>query len=315
VADGEAAPILEAAHVYQVGASRDELPVRFHVDTKLIARMPNLLIASSNGAGYDPINVADCTKAGIAVLNQAGGNARSVAEHVVGMMIVLSKRIVEADRALRRGGVEDRNALIGSELLGKTIGIVGLGHAGGQVARICGALGLHVIACDPYLDADTVTARGARKVDFDTLLRSSDFVSVNCPLNGETRSMFGAREFGLMQRHAIFITAARGFIHDENELAAALRSKVIAGAGLDVWAQEPPPSEHPLMNFDTVIVSPHTAGVTVEARRNMGRIAAEQILAALDGRCPPRLVNPDCWPHYSTRFERIFGFRPDALWS
>ena len=113
-----------------------------------------------------------------------------------------------------------------------------------------------------------------------------------------------------MQPHAYFITTARGFIHDEDALLNALRHKAIAGAGLDVWAKEPPPPEHPLLQFDNVLASPHTAGVTKEARENMGRIAAQQMLDALDGRRPPRIINPEVWPRYVARFERTFGFAP-----
>lgn len=311
--DQQSGPILAAAHAYQVGASRDELPVRFHVDAALLTHAPNLLIASSNGAGYDPIDVDACTAAGVIVVNQSGGNARSVAEHVIGMLLVLSKRIPEADRALRRGDVADRNAFIGTEVLGRTIGIIGIGNTGGRVAQIATALGLKVLAFDPYVDAEKIAARGAVKVELDDLLQRADFVSVNCPLNARTRGLIGAREFALMRPTSIFLTAARGFIHDEVALAQALLNKTIAGAGLDVWAKEPPPGNHPLLAFDTVIASPHTAGVTHEARRNMGRIAAEQMLGALDGRCPPRLINPQAWPKYSARFERTFGFRPDPL--
>jgi D-3-phosphoglycerate dehydrogenase len=114
-----------------------------------------------------------------------------------------------------------------------------------------------------------------------------------------------------MQPHAYFITTARGFIHDEAALLEALRNKLIAGAGLDVWAKEPPPPDHPLLQLDNVLASPHTAGVTREARANMGRIAAEQILDALDGLRPPRIINPDVWPRYAGRFERTFGFAPE----
>ncbi len=121
--------------------------------------------------------------------------------------------------------------------------------------------------------------------------------------------MIGAREFALMQPHAFFVTTARGFIHDEEALYEALRDKQIAGAGLDVWDKEPPPPEHPLLQFDNVLASPHTAGVTKEARVNMGKIAAEQILDALDGKRPPRIVNPEVWPAYVKRFERTFGLR------
>jgi len=115
-----------------------------------------------------------------------------------------------------------------------------------------------------------------------------------------------------MKPHAYFITTARGFIHDERALAEALRVKQIAGAGLDVWDKEPPAADHPLLQFDNVIASPHTAGMTREARANMGRIAAEQLVMTLDGKRPPRIVNPQVWPAYAERFEQTFGFRPQG---
>jgi D-3-phosphoglycerate dehydrogenase / 2-oxoglutarate reductase len=309
--DDISAPILAAAHAYQIGAARDELAKHFHVDQDLLRRAPNLLIVSSNGAGFDPVDVDACTAAGVLVVNQSGGNANSVAEHALGMLLTLSKRILEADRALRRDPNVNRNALMGTEAQGKTIGIVGLGNVGRRIAELCkGLLHMKVLAYDPYLTAAEMAARGGEKVELDDLLRRSDYVSISCPLNKDNRGMIGAREFALMQPHAYFITTARGFIHDEAALADALRNKRIAGAGLDVWAKEPPPPDHPLLQFDNVLASPHTAGVTKEARINMGRIAAEQLLDALDGKRPPRLINPEVWPHYVTRFERAFGFTP-----
>jgi D-3-phosphoglycerate dehydrogenase / 2-oxoglutarate reductase len=306
------APILSAAHAYQIGAARDELARHFHVDQDLLRRAPNLLIVSSNGAGYDPVDVEACTEAGVLVVNQSGGNAHSVAEHALGMLLTLSKRILEADRALRREANVNRNALIGAEAHGKTIGIVGLGNVGRRIAALCkGLLGMKVLAYDPYLTAAEMAARGGEKVELDELLRRSDYVSVSCPLTRESRGMIGAREFALMQPHAYFITTARGFIHDEAALLEALRNRLIAGAGLDVWAKEPPPPDHPLLEFDNVLASPHTAGVTREARANMGRIAAEQVLDALDGMRPPRIINPEVWPRYIRRFERAFGFTPE----
>jgi D-3-phosphoglycerate dehydrogenase len=308
--DAIAAPIVAAAHVYQIGAARDEIARHFHVDADLLRRAPNLLIVSSNGAGYDPVDADACTAAGVLVVNQSGGNAHSVAEHALGMMLTLSKRIIQADRALRRAPDVNRNALMGSEVQGKTLGIIGLGNVGRRIAELCkGLLGMKV-AYDPYLSASEMAAGGGEKVELDDLLRRSDFVSVSCPLSKDNRSMIGAREFALMQPHAYFITTARGFIHDEAALADALRNKLIAGAGLDVWAKEPPPLDHPLLQFDNVLASPHTAGVTKEARENMGRIAAEQILGALDGQRPPRIINPEVWPRYVERFEHAFGFRP-----
>ena len=309
--DEIAAPILAAAHVYQIGAARDELARHFHVDADLLRRAPNLLMVSSNGAGFDPVDVEACTAAGVIVVNQSGGNAQSVAEHALGMMLTLSKRIIEADRALRREPNVNRNTLVGTEVHGRTIGIVGIGNVGRRIAALCsGLLGMKVLAYDPYLTAQEIAARGAEKVELDDLMRRSDYVSINCPLTKESRGMIGASQFGLMQPHAFFITTARGFIHDEDALLAALRDKRIAGAGLDVWAKEPPPSEHPLLQFDNVLASPHTAGVTKEARANMGRIAAEQVLDALDGNRPPRLINPEVWPAYVRRFEQTFGVTP-----
>src|SRR3984885_12108444 len=306
-----AAPILSSAHAYQVGAARDELAKHFHVGEDLLVRAPNLLIVSSNGAGYDPVDVEACTAAGVLVVNQSGGNAHSVAEHALGMLLTLSKRIIEADRALRRDANVSRNALMGTEAQGKTIGIVGLGNVGRRIAELCnGLLGMTVLAFDPYLTAAEMAARGGKKVELDELLQRSDYVSINCPLTKESRGMIGARQFSLMQPHAYFITTARGFIHDEGALLEALRDKRIAGAGLDVWAKEPPPPDHPLLQFDNVLASPHTAGVTREACANMGRIAAEQILGALDGKRPPRMINPEVWPHYVERFQRTFGFAP-----
>src|SRR5262249_35661160 len=191
------------------------------------------------------------------------------------------------------------------------MGILGIGNGGRRVAELCRALGRPIIACDPFLDEKTIAARGAVKVSLDELLRRADFVSINCPLDETTRGMIGAREFGLMQPHAYFITTARGSIHDERALAEALRAKQIAGAGLDGWDKEPPPADHPLLAFDNVVASPHMAGVTREARANMGRIAAEQLIMTLDGKRPPRIVNPQVWPVYAKRFEQTFGIRPE----
>lgn len=311
--DAEAGRILAAAHAYQIGSARDELQPRYYAQRDLLARAPNLLVVSTGGAGFDTVNVKDCTEAGVLVVNQSGGNADAVAAHVLAMVLMLSKQIVQTNHALRRGTMHDRTAFMGNDVNGRTIGIVGLGNVGRRVAALCSSLfGMQVIAYDPYLDEKTMAERGAVKVTLDELMRRADFVSINCPLDDITRGMIGAKEFALMQPHAYFITTARGFIHDERALAEALRAKQIAGAGLDVWDKEPPPADHPLLQFDNVIASPHTAGVTREARANMGKIAAEQLIMTLDGKRPPRIVNPQVWPAYARRFEQTFGFRPEG---
>src|SRR5437870_5914495 len=178
--DAVAAPILSAAHAYQIGAARDELAKHFHVDRDLLRQAPNLLIVSSNGAGFDPVDVDACTAAGVLVVNQSGGNANSVAEHALGMLLTLSKRILESDRALRRDRNVNRNALIGNEAKGKTIGVVGIGNVGRRIAELCkGLLHMNVIAYDPNLSKEEIAARGGEKVELHDLMRLSDFVSIS----------------------------------------------------------------------------------------------------------------------------------------
>ncbi len=234
--DDAALQILAAAHAYQMSSARDELAPHYHARAELLGRTPNLLIVSTNGAGYDTVDVNACTQRGVLVVNQSGGNAEAVAEHVVGMMLALVKRFTETDRALRAGTLTNRAEYIGREAFGKTIGIVGLGNVGKRIAELCGVLfHMQVLAYDPYLSAEVVRARGATKVELDELLRRSDFVSINCPLTEESRKLMGAREYALMQPTAFFMPTARGSILDEEALELALREKKIAGAGLDVW--------------------------------------------------------------------------------
>jgi D-3-phosphoglycerate dehydrogenase len=310
--DDVAAPVLAAAHVYQIGSARDEIARRFHVDAALIARMPDVLVVSTNGVGCDTVDVKACTEAGILVVNQAGGNREAVAEHALGVLIALSKRIPETNLVMRRERLADRNAYMGNDVFGKTIGILGLGNVGSRLAEFCrGLFAMQVLAYDPYLTAAACAGRGAEKVELAELMGRSDYVSVSCPLTAETRGMIGAGEFALMRPGAYFISTARGHIHDEAALADALARRQIAGAGLDVLATEPPPCDHPLLAFDNVLVSPHTAGVTRETRHNMGRIAAAQVLDALDGKNVARKVNPEVWPRYAQRFAETFGFKPE----
>src|SRR5215469_5814960 len=138
--DEEARPIMAAAHAYQIGSARDELRPRFYVERELLARMPNLLIVSTNGAGFDTVNVKDCTDAGVLVVNQTGGNAEAVATHVLAMVLMLSKQIIQTNHTLRKGTMHDRNAFMGSDINNRTIGIIGLGNVGRRVARLCKTL-------------------------------------------------------------------------------------------------------------------------------------------------------------------------------
>ena len=312
--DDEVEPVISRAHVYQIGSARQELARRFHGTSALLERMPNVVALSTSGAGYDTVNLQDCTRAGIAAVNQAGGNKEGVAEHVMAMLLSLSKRLMLADHSMRSGEQRERRDFMGDDVVERTIGIVGLGNVGSRVAELCrGLFRMRVLAYDPYLTTEQAAARGAEKMDvLDDLLRQADYVSINCPYTAETRNLMGAREFARMQPHAYFITTARGGIHDEVALEEALRAQQIAGAGLDVWEDEPPATDHPLLGFDNVLVSPHIAGITRQSRQNIARIAAEQILDILDGKRPPRLLNPEVWPAYCQRFERIMGVQPEA---
>jgi D-3-phosphoglycerate dehydrogenase / 2-oxoglutarate reductase len=307
--EGEAAAesALAACHGYYTTSARDELPPRFRVTADFLGRNPNLLLVATYGAGYDTIDVDACTAAGVAVVNQAGGNAEGVAEHAVGMMLALLKRIPEAHAAMRAGAVKDRAALLGRELAGRTVGIVGLGHTGTRTAEILKVFGCRVLATDPYLDAATCAARGAEKVELPQLLAEGEIVSVHCPLTGETRGMFNAAAYAAMRTGALFISTARGSIHDEEALHAALASGRLAGAGLDVWEREPPPATHALLAHPCVIASPHIAGATHESRARVARMAAEAFAEAAGGRPPPRLLNLSVAARFVKRWETLFG--------
>ncbi|WP_270934229.1 NAD(P)-dependent oxidoreductase [Falsiroseomonas oryzae] len=304
---------MAAAHGYHV-LPRVELREPWFFDADLLRRAPNLLAASSTGAGYDVIDVEACTQAGVIVCHQSGTNKEAVAEHALGLMLVLSKRIPQADKALRRGAAPDRFALTGSDIIGKTVGIIGIGQIGTRVAELCrGLFRMTVLACDPFLTAAEVAARGAVKVTMEELLERSDFVTVHTPRDATTLGMMGAAQFARMKPTAYFIQTARGGIHDEAALAEALEHGRIAGAGLDVWVTEPPPADHPLLRFENVIASPHNAGITHEALHEMARAAAEQWIGIFRGEVPPRLVNPEAWPRYAARFREAFGFAPADL--
>lgn len=295
--DAAAWRALGAAQVYQITAAKDEIPRRWFANDELLARCPQLLAVSTSGSGYDTVDVSACTRAGVAVLNQAGGNGDSVAEMAIGLTLSVLRRINESDRAMRSRRGMSREDLMGHELRGRTIGLVGVGEAGRRMAALAAAFGLEVLGCDPALDAAQMAARGAQKVTFDELLARADIVSMHCPRDTTTMGLMGADAFAAMRPGAVFVSTARGGIHDETALHAALVSGRLSGAGLDVWEQEPPPLDHPLLSLPNVVATFHTAGVTHEARRNNAELAATQIVALLNtGQRPARLVNPEVWP-------------------
>jgi len=299
--------MLERADVYHISSTKDELPRQWWAEAPLLARCPKLLCISATGAGYDTVDVGACTDAGVLVVNQSGANAVAVAEHTLGLMIDLNKKISLSDRLLRRERGFSREALMGRELGGRVLGLIGLGHVGHRVARLAAAFGMTVLAHDPWLDAGEIRARQAEPATLDALLATADIVSVHCPRDRDTLRLMNAQRFAQMKPGALFLNTARGGIHDEAALFDALSSGHLAGAGLDVWDIEPPTLDHPLLMLDQVVATYHTAGVTVEARRCMAAFAADQIVSLLRGELPPRLINPEAWPIYSQRFAALMG--------
>ena len=309
---------LGAAHGYQAltrpeskKAPRGE---QWLPDSNLLERSPKLLAVCVAGAGADVVDIDACTRAGVIVCNQSGSGRESVAEHALAMILALSKRIGVADRVMRRELGYTQLTFQGNDVFGKTLGVIGFGQIGSRLAEMCrAALGMTILAHDPYLDAAQIAARGGTKVTLDELLERSDFVSLNGPLTDETRGMLGRAQFTRMKRGAFFVTTSRGGVHDEDALVEALASGHLGGAGIDVFVQEPPPLDHPLFRFDNVIATPHTAGITVEGAQSIAEATAKQWIEIFRGAVPPRLLNPAAWPRYSERFEKILGARPAAL--
>jgi len=309
---------LVTAHGYQAlirteAMTRPDVGPAFLPDAALVSRCPDLLAVCTAGAGFDIVDVDECTAAGIIVCNNSGPGAEAVAEHTLGFMLTLAKKISVADRAIRRDAITDRSSFTNTELRGKTLGVVGLGRIGTRLVELCAPFAMRVLAYDPYVGDVDASVRGAELTSFETLLAESDFVVATCPLTDATTGLFDRAAFARMKPTAYFVTTARGEVHDEDALVDALTSGAIAGAGVDVFHTEPPPPDHPLLALDTVVATPHTAGVTHEARRDLAAAGAEQWITIFAGGTPGGLVNPPAWPAYADRFERLLGHRPAPL--
>ncbi len=301
------------AHGYHASA-RTETREPWFPDAKLFAKAPNMLAVCSLGAGYDVIDVDAATEAGIIVCNQSGANKEAVAEHAMGLMLALSKKIMLADRHMRKEKNLDRFLYTGNDLLGRTIGIVGLGNIGSRVAELCkGLFRMTVLGYDPYLTKEQMAAKGAEKVELKELMSRADYVTMHTPRTKETFGLVGYEQLALMKPTSYFINTSRGGTYVEEDLARILKEKKIAGAGIDVFLDEPPALDHPLMAFDNVILTPHNAGATIESQDNVAIFSADQWIDIFEGKVPPRIVNKEAWPKYSQRFEKILGFKPQPL--
>lgn len=253
---------------------------RRRLSREVIERAPRLKVIARAGVGLDNVDVDYAVRRGIRVLSTEDASTEAVAELTIGLMIALARRIVELDRSMK-GGNWCKDMCLGVELMGKTLGIIGLGRIGGRVAQLARVFGMRVVAYDPYVSQDKARELGVElKGRLEDLLRESDFVSVHAALTEETERMIGEDEFRLMKPTAYFINTARGAIVDEDALVKALESGWIAGAALDVYEREPPSSR--LTGLENVVLTPHVGASTVEAQRRIARTLAEKIIEALE---------------------------------
>ena len=254
-----------------------------------------LVAVSRHGVGFDNIHVPSLSARGIPLLLAIHANAVSVAEHAMYFMLSLAKRGRLYDAAARASNFAFRNAPVAIDIAQKTLTIVGFGRIGTRLAPRALAFDMNVNVCDPYVDQDAIRAAGCHPVDdFRSVLEDTDFLSVHTPLNDETRGMVGAAELSRMRPESFVINCARGGIVDETALVDALAANAIAGAGIDVYVDEPPPPDHPLLADERVFLSPHSAGVSVEAATRMSFETADNLLAALTGQVRAEaLANPE----------------------
>lgn len=273
-------PGLAPADLLAIIGGYDGLVVRSatKVTAEVIARGSRLKIVGRAGAGLDTIDVGAAKKAGVAVVNTPGQNANGVAELALGLMLALVRHIDRASATLKNG-LWAKNQLAGTELLGKTLGVVGYGAVGGRLGQKARALGMEVLAYDPLLPPDKIKAAGAKPVALDELYRESDFVSLHLPKTPETVNMVSAATLAQMKPGAYLLNCARGGLVDEAALAAALTSGHLAGAAMDVFAQEPVGADNPLLKLDNFIGTPHLGASTAESQVNVARDVAERLIA------------------------------------
>ena len=276
-------------------AEADGLIVRSEtrVDRSLLAAGPRLAVIARAGVGVDAIDVDAATEAGIIVVNTPGANTLAATEQTFALMLSLARRTPEANRRLREG-IWDRKGLVGTELHGKTLGIIGLGRIGGNVASRAKAFGMTILAHDPYISPARAEAYDAKLVELPMLLRESDIVTIHVPLTGRTRGMIDAEQLALMPAHGYLINCARGGVIDESALLAALDAGTIAGAAIDVVAEEPPPEGGTgarLHRHPKVVATPHLGGNTREALERIATELAADVARVLLGAPAAAAVN------------------------
>jgi D-3-phosphoglycerate dehydrogenase len=259
------------------------------IDAEALAKAPNLRVVARAGVGLDNVDVEAATKAGVMVVNAPSSNTVSAAEHAVGLLLAVARNVPQAMASLKAGEWQ-RSRFTGAELYGKVAGILGLGRIGELVAQRLAAFCTQVIAYDPYVPTARAAQLGVRLVGLEDLLAEADFISVHLPKTAETSGLIGERELRLVKPGVLIVNAARGGIVDENALALALKDGRVGGAGIDVFATEPP-ADSPLLAFPNVVVTPHLGASTREAQEKAGTQVARSVRLALSGEFVPDAVN------------------------
>jgi len=259
------------------------------ITRSMMAQAPQLLIIAAHGVGYNNVDIAAADELGILVTNNPGVNSDAVAEFNIGFMLTLVRFFPQAWEEMKKGGWRLSDSW-GTELRGKTLGIIGLGRIGSRVSKLGNAFGMKVLAFDPYISAKSFRDAGAEAGAKEKVISQADFLTLHTPLTAETRKMISVPEISMMKPTAFLINTARGGVVDESALLAALNAAKISGAAIDVFENEPP-EDRTLVRHPKVITTPHLAGLTNEARYRMGQGAAERILCAFRGETPPNVVN------------------------
>ena len=279
---------LAGAHAIVAGARRN-------YNGDLMDRYPEVKVICRTGIGIDNIVVPDATARGVAVCHTPEGPTLSTAETAIALILAAVKQIKRVSRAFsEQPGKDYLSGYQGMEVFGRTLGLIGLGRIGSRVARLAVALGMRVVAYDPYVTDEKAAETGVERVDrIEAVLARSDVVSIHAPLTEETRHLMNAERFDQMKQGAFFVNVSRGGLVDEQALFAALDQGSLTGAALDVFDPEPPSADNPLLHRDDVIVTPHIAGVSVASRERMWRMAVSMALQIWNGEKPDHVVNPE----------------------
>jgi glyoxylate reductase len=267
------------------------------IDGELFSRCPGLKVVSNYAVGFDNIDVNEATRRGVLVTNTPDVLTNATADLAFTLLLSSARRVVEASEFLRSGEWKtwSPNLLLGQEVSESVIGIVGMGKIGRAVARRAAGFSMKILFFNRSPRPDIERELGAKQVALEELLRESDFVSLHCPLNDETRGLIGERELRMMKKTSVLINSSRGPVVDQKALYRACSENWIWGAGLDVFDVEPVPLDEPLLSLKNVTTLPHLGSATVKAREGMARKAAENLLSALEGKRPADLVNPSAW--------------------